>query len=176
MRLVRGGAITGMPLCQWLVDRDVCRSRTEAVLDMVNELPIRGRERMKSCYATITVLVLLILSPHASAGVILNLDSPFSFTKLVNEISFYQNADQDFADRGRTLQIVSINSFRFFTDFNFEFTGDFNWRLDKYESHDYYLELSLVKPIFGPLSLNYQQIHGTFMDSTIHQFGVRLSL
>lgn len=131
---------------------------------------------MRICYTVIVALMLVATCPHACGGVILNLDSPFSVTKLVNEISFYQNADQDFADRGRTLQIVSINSFRFFTDFNFEFTGDFNWRLDKYESHDYYLELSLVKPIFGPLSLNYQQIHGTFMDSTIHQFGVRLSL
>jgi hypothetical protein len=131
---------------------------------------------MKICFAAIVSVALLMLCPHANAGVILNLDSPFSFTKLVNEVSLYQNADQDLSDRGRTLQIVSINSFRFFTDFNFEFTGDFNWRLDRYESHDYYLELSLVKPVFGPLSLNYQQIHGTFMDSTIHQFGVRLSL
>ena len=120
----------------------------------------------------------LTFLPTASAetGFTASLTDQIGFTKLVNEISLYQNTDSDFNGRGRTLQVVSINSFRFFTDFNFEFTGDFNWELDKYENYDYYLELSLVKPIVGALSFNYQQIHGTFLDSTIHQFGLRLSL
>lgn len=127
---------------------------------------------------TIVAVVLLCWAGivYADTGFTAKLSDDLAMTKLVNEISFYRNTDSDFNQRGWTLQIVSINTFHVFTDFNFEFTSDFNWHLDLYKDHDYYMELSLVKPVIGPLSLNYQQIHGTFMGGTIHQFGVRMSL
>ncbi len=121
-------------------------------------------------------LTLWSTAVSAQTGFTAKLSDDLAFTKLVNEVSFYRNTDSDFNQRGVTLQVISINAFRVFTDFSFEFTGDFNWDLDLYEDYDYYLELSIVKPISGPLSFNYQQIHGTFMGGTIHQFGVRLSL
>lgn len=131
---------------------------------------------MKRIVVTMLLLLCLSAAANAETGFTAQLSDDLAFTKLVNEVSFYRNTDSDFNERGVTLQVISINAFHIFTDFNFEFTGDFNWELDLYEDYDYYLELSIVKPISGPVSLNYQQIHGTFMGGTIHQFGVRLSL
>ena len=99
-----------------------------------------------------------------------------AITPITNEISFYKNIDDLGDSRGTTLQIISINEFRLGTNFIFEFTGDFNWNLDLYEDHDYYLELSLVKPVYRSLSLNYQRIYGTFVTEPVNQFGIRLSL
>ncbi len=127
---------------------------------------------------TIAAVALLLptISTQAGTGLAATLKSNIGFTKLVNEVSFYQNTDGEFNGLGRTLQIISINSFKLFTDFTFEFTGDFNWEMDTYENYDYYIELSIVKPIYKMLSLNYQQIHSTFWECTVHQFGIRLSL
>ena len=97
-------------------------------------------------------------------------------TPCTNEISYFSNVDDAGNNRGRTLQIVSINMLDIGTEFIFEFTGDFNWDLDLYEDYDYYMELSLVKPIYKSFSLNYQRIYGTFCDEPINQFGLRLSL
>ncbi len=97
-------------------------------------------------------------------------------TPITNEISYYKNIDDFGRSRGTTLQLISINMFHVGTDFIFEFTGDFNWDLDLYEDSDYYLELSLVKPIYRSLSVNYQRIYGTFVGEPINQFGLRLSL
>jgi hypothetical protein len=107
---------------------------------------------------------------------------PFGISPITNELSFYKNADDDFNSLGRTLQIVSINSFKALTWFNVEFTGDFNWKMTEdiepgqRKSYDYYLELSLVKPLGKHLSVNYQRIYGTFVGDPINQFGLRLSL
>lgn len=106
----------------------------------------------------------------------------FGVSPITNELSFYKNADDDFNSLGRTLQIVSINSFKALTWFNIEFTGDFNWKMTEEmgtaerKSYDYYLELSLVKPLSKHLSINYQRIYGTFVAEPINQFGIRLSL
>ena len=97
-------------------------------------------------------------------------------TPISNEISYYKNMDDPGSSRGTTLQVISINMFHVGTDFIFEFTGDFNWEMDYYEDYDYYLELSVVKPVYRWVSLNYQRIYGTFVDEPINQFGVRLSL
>jgi hypothetical protein len=97
-------------------------------------------------------------------------------TPLCNEVSYFKNIDDLGHLRGTTLQIVSINQFHIGTDFNFEFTGDFNWGLDLYENYDYYFELSLVKPVYRSLSLNYQRIYSTFALEPINQLGFRLSL
>jgi len=99
-----------------------------------------------------------------------------SVTPITNEISYYKNIDDLGNSRGTTLQIISINEFHVFTNFIFEFTLDRNWDLDLYEYHDYYLELSVVKPVYRSLSLNYQRIYGTFVTEPINQFGIRLSL
>jgi len=97
-------------------------------------------------------------------------------TPITNEISLFRNMEDQGGFRGTTLQIISINQFDIGTDFIIEFTGDFNWNLDLYEDRDYYLELSIVKPIFRSLSLNYQRIYGTFAAGPVNQFGLRLSL
>ncbi|MFH1699367.1 MAG: hypothetical protein ABIE07_02170 [Candidatus Zixiibacteriota bacterium] len=93
-----------------------------------------------------------------------------------NEISYFKNLDDDGKNRGTTLQIISINEFNIGTNFIFEFTGDFNWNLDLDEDKDYYIELSIVKPVYKSISLNYQRIYGTFYEPPVNQFGVRLSL
>ena len=106
------------------------------------------------------------------------------FFPISNEVSLYKNYDDAGEDRGQTLQIISINTFKIFTTFNFEFTGDFNWRysyVDPFDisqgknKHDYYLELSIVKPVTDVFSFNVQRISSTFEEKPINQFGVRLS-
>ncbi len=97
-------------------------------------------------------------------------------TPFVNEISYFKNIDDSGRNRGTTLQIISINEFTIGTNFIFEFTGDFNWDLDLMEDYDYYLELSIVKPVYKSVSLNYQRIYGTFVSEPINQVGVRISL
>jgi hypothetical protein len=104
----------------------------------------------------------------------------FGITPLVNEVSFYKNTDDAGNDRGGTIQVISINTFRVWTEFNLEFTADFNFdmaydldgtRMD----NDHYLEISLVKPVNRLISFNYQRIYSTFEDRAINQFGLRLS-
>jgi len=98
----------------------------------------------------------------------------FGISPITNEVSFYKNVDDSGTDRGLTMQIISINGFKAGTDFNFEFTGDFNWDMS-YESYDYYIELSLVKPVLKNVSLNYQRVIAKFEDESINQFGIRFS-
>ncbi len=98
----------------------------------------------------------------------------FSLFPITNEISFFKNIDDAGNNRGQTVQIIAINSFKLLTEFTFEFTADFNWRMSR-KKEDYYIELSLVKPIYGILSINYQRILATFEDKPINQFGLRLS-
>ena len=120
--------------------------------------------------------------------VLSSVESPsgkLGFYPVSNEISFYKNYDDAGRNRGQTLQVVAINSFRVFAAFTFEFTADFNWRysyidpqncsLGKNRS-DYYLELSLVKRLTPALSLNVQRVLSTFEPEGINQFGLRLSL
>ena len=118
-------------------------------------------------------------SPSAHAGVIPGWEDPsgrFGFTPITNELSFYQNYDDIRTDRGRTLQVVSINSFRLWTDFTFEFTGDFNFDMAPGLDRDHYVELSLVKPVVGCLSLNVQRIISSFEPRSVNQLGLRISL
>jgi hypothetical protein len=102
-------------------------------------------------------------------------DSPLDFSPIVNEISIYQNSSDDGDNLGQTLQIVSINEIKLGTTFNLELTADFNRRMTPGENEDYYLEISLVKPVWKRLSVNYQRIHGTFMADPVNQFGMRWS-
>lgn len=105
----------------------------------------------------------------------------FGLYPITNEVSFLKNVDDAGVDRGLTMQIIAINSFKIWTEFTFEFTADFNWDM-AYEfdgltmmNNDHYIELSLVKPIIKNLSVNYQRIHSTFEAKPINQFGLRLS-
>ncbi|MBN2227187.1 MAG: hypothetical protein JW763_07460 [candidate division Zixibacteria bacterium] len=98
----------------------------------------------------------------------------FGIYPISNEVSFYKNIDDNGDNRGWTMQIVSINGFKVATSFNFEFTGDFNWDMSS-ENYDYYIELSLVKPITWGLSFNIQRIEATFEDRGINQVGLRFS-
>jgi hypothetical protein len=116
------------------------------------------------------ILILLTLTVGSASA------DEFALAPITNEVSYYKNSDDDFKELGETLQIISINSFKAFTWFNFEFTGDFNWDATEGQDYDYYLEVSLVKSITSNLSLNYQRIYGTFISEPINQFGLRLSL
>jgi hypothetical protein len=102
-------------------------------------------------------------------------EGPLDFTPIVNEVSVYQNSSDDGDDLGQTLQIVSINEIKLGTTFNLEFTADFNRKMTPGEDKDYYLEISLVKPVWKKLSVNYQRIHGTFIADPVNQFGMRWS-
>jgi hypothetical protein len=122
--------------------------------------------------------VSLLSMSTSRGGVIPSWEDPskkLGFFPISNEISLYKNYDDAGEDRGTTLQFVLINSFRFYTTFNFEFTADYNFDLTPGLSDDHYVELSLVKPISSILSLNIQRVISTFEPESINQFGVRLS-
>lgn len=110
------------------------------------------------------------------AGMIPSWEAPsgkFGFYPISNEVSLYKNVDDAGVDRGETLQIISINSFRLWTTFNFEFTGDFNFDYTPGLDNDHYIELSLVKPVTSFVSLNVQRVISTFEPEPVNQFGVR---
>jgi len=136
---------------------------------------------MKTIFFCISLpmVVAAISGSAVSAQALLPEDDPANprVIPISNEVSFYRNVDDDGVDRGRTLQIISINMFNIGTDFIVEFTGDFNWDavMSREPDYDYYIELSLVKPVYKSLSLNYQRIYGTFADGPINQFGIRVS-
>ncbi len=119
-------------------------------------------------------LILVILSSAALALPPIE-GRVFGIYPVSNEISFYKNVDDSGNDRGETLQVVAINGFKIYTEFTFEFTGDFNYGLAG-EQDDHYIELSLVKRVIGPLSINYQRIYSTFELEPVNQIGLRLSL
>lgn len=106
----------------------------------------------------------------------------FGIYPITNEVSLLKNVDDEGTNRGTTMQIIAINSFKFWTEFTFEFTADFNWDMawaDDTETtkmnNDHYIELSLVKPLIKSLSLNYQRIYSTFERKPVNQFGLRFS-
>jgi hypothetical protein len=111
------------------------------------------------------------------AGIIPSWEAPsgkVGFYPISNEISLYKNFDDAGDDRGQTLQFVLINSFKLYTQFNFEFTADYNFDMTPGLDNDHYVELSLVKPVTPFVSLNYQRVISTFEPESINQFGVRL--
>lgn len=102
-------------------------------------------------------------------------DGPLGFAPIVNEISIYQNSSDEGDNLGQTLQVISINEIKLGTTFNLELTADFNRQMTPGEDKDYYLEISVVKPVWRELSVNYQRIHGTFITDPVNQFGMRWS-
>jgi hypothetical protein len=117
----------------------------------------------------LAILILFLETPLITART-------FDFMKLSDEVSFYFNTNDDFNARGRTLQIVAINQVKIGTWFQVEFTGDFNWETTIGVNYDYYIEVGIVKRVWKNFSLNYQRIHGSFVDEPINQFGIRLAL
>jgi len=98
---------------------------------------------------------------------------PLGFSPISNEISLYQNSSDGGDNLGQTFQLVFINSIDIGTELGVEFTADFNRKMTPGEDYDYYLEFGLVKPVWKKLSVNYQRIHGTFIDDPVNQFGIR---
>ncbi len=120
----------------------------------------------------------LFSAPESSAGVIPSWEAPsgkFGFYPISNEISLYKNLDDAGENRGTTVQFVLINSFRLFTNFSLEFTADYNFDYTAGLDDDHYVEIGLVKPLTGILSVNYQRVITTFEPDPINQFGVRMS-
>jgi len=133
---------------------------------------------MRQLVLLVCVVALQLFSGSALAGnIIPSWESPsgkVGFYPISNEISYYRNYDDSGEDRGQTLQIISINSFKLWTEFNFEFTADYNFDLTPGLDRDHYVELSLIKPVTSFLSLNVQRVISTFEPESINQFGVRL--
>ena len=127
-----------------------------------------------------TVSMILLLASSSFAGEIIpsfeSASGKFGFYPISNEISLYKNVDDSGEDRGETLQLVLINSFKLYTTFNFEFTADYNFDYTSGFDRDHYVELSLVKPVTKVFSLNVQRIYSTFDNESVNQFGFRLSL
>jgi hypothetical protein len=98
---------------------------------------------------------------------------PLGFSPISNEISLYQNSSDDGDNLGQTLQLVFINAVDIGTELGIEFTADFNRDMTPGEDYDYYLEFGLVKSVWKKLSVNYQRVHGTFIDDPVNQFGLR---
>jgi len=125
----------------------------------------------------LVLLVCMLAASHCQAGMIPSWDSPsgkLGFYPISNEVSFYKNVDDAGVDRGETLQIISINSFKIWTSFNFEFTGDFNFEYTPGLNDDHYIELSIVKPVTDFVSINVQRVISTFEPEPVNQFGIRL--
>lgn len=120
--------------------------------------------RTKWTWITAAVFILTAVSARAQT---------FTFEKISNELSLYQNYTDDIHTRGQTVQVVSINRFRIGWWFQTEFTADFNYDYDKAKAWDYYLEIGLVKSLFRGLSVNYQRIEGTFVAEPTNQVGLR---
>jgi hypothetical protein len=97
----------------------------------------------------------------------------FTFEKISNELSLYQNYSDEIDTRGQTVQVVAINRVRIGWWFQTEFTADFNYDYDKAKAWDYYLEIGIVKSLFRGLSINYQRIEGTFVAKPTNQVGLR---
>jgi len=111
-------------------------------------------------------LLMMIVVPEAGA-------QTFTFEKISNELSLYQNYSDEFDPRGQTVQVIAINRFRLGWWFQAEFTADFNYDYDKADDWDYYLEVGVLKPLVGGLSVNYQRIEGTFVAEPTNQIGLR---
>jgi len=129
---------------------------------------------MKLARSIMQFIVILVVVQNVSSALPSVEGKTFGFYPVSNEVSLYKNVDDSGNDRGMTFQVVSINGFRLWTAFTFEFTGDFNWDMS-YKDRDYYIELSLVKPVFRRLSVNYQRVISTFEEKPVNQFGFRIS-
>jgi len=124
----------------------------------------------------VTIAIILVLTLPLSLMSQAADDAAFDFAKISDEASFYFNSDDDFDQRGRTLQIVAINQVKIGTWFQVEFTGDFNWDMTLDVDYDYYIEVGVVKPVWKNFSINYQRIYGSFVDEPLNQWGIRFRL
>ena len=132
---------------------------------------------MRKLVSLVCVVATLLTTGSVVAGVIPSWESKtktIGFYPISNQVSLYQNYDDSGEDRGRTLQVIAINNFKLWTDFSFEFTADYNFKLTPGLDRDHYVELSLVKPVTPLVSLNVQRVISTFESESINQFGVRL--
>jgi len=121
------------------------------------------------------LLVFIVLSLSTRVFSLPTFDSKIvGFYPVNNNVSLYRNVDDSGRNRGKTLQVVSINTLKILTKFDFEFCGDFNWDMS-YKKYDYYMELGVVKPLVSSLSINYQRVISTFENKPVNQFGLRFS-
>lgn len=133
---------------------------------------------MRQLVLLVCVAASLLITGAVNAGDIIptweSKSGRIGFYPISNELSYYRNYDDTGDERGQTLQIISINAFKVWTDFSFEFTADYNFDLTPDLDRDHYVELSLVKPLTPFVSLNVQRVISTFEPESINQFGVRV--
>ena len=133
---------------------------------------------MRQLVLLVCVAASLLITGTVNAGNIIptweSKSGRIGFYPISNEVSYYRNYDDTGEKRGQTLQIIAINGFKLFTEFNFEFTADYNFDLTPGLDRDHYVELSIVKPVTSFVSLNVQRVLSTFEPEPINQFGVRL--
>jgi hypothetical protein len=126
----------------------------------------------------VSLVCVLALAGTVRAGIIPSWESSskqFGFYPITNEVSLYRSFDDAGRDRGRTVQIVSINSFKLLTTFSFEFTGDFNFDYTPGYARDHYIEIGLVKHFTDFFSFNVQRVISKFEIKSINQYGIRFS-
>ena len=116
------------------------------------------------------IIFVLFFLPFFSSS---TFSQDFDFSRISNDIAFYRNVDDDLKDKGWTLQLVLINSVKIGTEFQFEFTADFNRDLAWRGKDDYYIEVGMLKEICNGFSVNYQRIEGTFQPGGVNQIGLR---
>ena len=137
---------------------------------------------MRKLVLLVCIASILQLGPSATtihAGMIPSWEASsgkVGFWPICNELSIFKNVNDRGDDRGQTLQIVSINSLKLLTSFNFEFTADFNFDYYSDVNSYHYIELSLVKPVTSLISVNAQRVICNLEDEEpVNQFGVRFS-
>ncbi len=132
---------------------------------------------MRKLVLLVCVAALWLGTTPAEAGIIPSWSDQtgkLGFTPISNEFSLYRNVDDAGVDRGTTLQFVLINSVKVWTEFNFEFTADYNFDYTPGLDNDHYIEIGIVKPVTSFISLNVQRVISTFEPKPINQFGIRL--
>lgn len=120
----------------------------------------------------VRLIIIFVVALVIQQGVVAHAQT-FTFEKISNELSLYQNYTDELKTQGQTVQVISINRFRVGTWIQTEFTADFNYDYEKPGKWDYYLEIGILKPIIGGLSINYQRIEGTFVSKPTNQIGLR---
>ncbi len=126
----------------------------------------------------VSLVCVLVFAGSLDAGILPSWESKskkFGFYPITNEVTLFRSFDDSGKDRGHTIQIISINTFKLFTAVNFEFTADYNYNYTAGLAHDYYIEVGFVKHFTDFFSINVQRVLSTFEKPSISQYGIRFS-
>ncbi len=126
--------------------------------------PIEGDFMKKASFIAVVLLFVMTVPVYAQL---------LGFNRISNDVTFFRNTDDDINNKGWTLQLVFIDSIHLGTDFQVEYTADYNWGLAWEGKYDYYVEIGILKAVYKGFSINYQRIEGTFQRGGVNQIGLR---